>query len=129
MEISLNHTIVPSHDNVASAKFYERIFGFEFVKQWGHFAVLKVNSSLTFDFMNQKDFNWHHYAFKVTEEQFDQIFDRVQGEGLAYGSGPRSISNNKINNDYGGRGVYFKDPNGHILEMLTADYDLSKEPE
>ena len=125
MEITLNHTIVPSHDNVASAKFYERIFGFEFIKEWGHFAVLKVNSHLTFDFMNQKDFHWQHYAFKVSDEQFDEIFKRVKAEGLDYGSGPRSLDNGKINNDYGGRGVYFKDPNDHILEILTVDYDLN----
>ena len=127
MEITLNHTIVPSHDRLESAKFYERIFGFEFVKEWGHFAVLKVNSTLTFDFMNKEDFNWHHYAFKVSDEEFDTIFKRVEEEGLDYGSGPRSLDNGEINHDYGGRGVYFKDPNGHILEILTVDYDISQE--
>ena len=56
MEITLNHTIVPSKNNVESAKFYENIFGFEFVKVWGPFAVVKVNSTLTFDFINKERF-------------------------------------------------------------------------
>ena len=127
MAISLNHTIVPTYDNVASARFYEEVFGFEFVKEWGHFAVLKVSPSLTFDFMNQKDFNWHHYAFKVSDQEFDTIFARINEKRLDYGSGPRSLRNGKINHDHGGRGVYFEDPNGHILEILTADYDINEE--
>lgn len=122
MEITLNHTIVYCHDNVASAKFYERIFGFEYLKQWGHFAVLKVNSTLTFDFMNKEKFTSQHYAFKVDDKQFDEIFFRVIEEDISYGSGPSNLDNMKTNNSFGGRGVYFKDPNGHILEILTADY-------
>ena len=124
MEITLNHTIVPTHDNVETAKFYERVFGFEFIKEWGHFAVLKVNSHFTMDFMNQEDFGWHHYAFKVTDEQFDEIFGRVKEEGIPYGSSPNDLENMKTNSSYGGRGVYFKDANGHILEILTADYEI-----
>ena len=77
MEITLNHTIIPSHDNVKSAKFYERIFGFEFVKEWGYFAVVKANSTLTLDFMNKEKFTTNHYAFKVSEMQFDEIFLNV----------------------------------------------------
>ena len=122
MEITLNHTIVPAHDNVASAKFYERIFGFQYIKEWGHFAVLKVNSTLTLDFMNKKDFQWIHLAFKVSEGQFDEIFQRIKEARLVYGSSPNNLENRKHNELYGGRGVYFKDPNGHILEILTADY-------
>ena len=124
MEITLNHTIIPSHDNVESAKFYERIFGFEFIKVWGHFAVVKVNSTLTLDFMSKDGFSSFHYAFKVSEQQFDEILNRIKAENIQYGSGPRSVDDGKINNLYGGRGTYFKDPNGHILEIITADYVL-----
>ena len=122
MEITLNHTIVPCHDNVATAKFYEEIFGFEFLKEWGHFAVVKVNSTLTLDMMNKEEFSWIHLAFKVTEEQFDEIFQRIKDKELTYGSSPNRLDDMKNNDYYGGRGVYFKDPNGHILEILTADY-------
>jgi len=124
MEITLNHTIVNATDNVASARFYERIFGFEFIKEWGHFAVLKINSTLTFDFLTKAKFSRQHYAFKVTEKQFDEIFDRIKTEGVPYGSDTYERDNMKINHHYGGRGVYFHDPDGHILEILTADYVL-----
>jgi len=122
MEITLNHTIVPAHDHVASARFYEHIFGFEFVKEWGHFAVVNVNSTLTLDFCNRETFSSIHYAFKVSDEQFDLIFGRIQDNGIAYGSEPYDLENGQINHKYGGRGVYFKDPNGHVLEIITADY-------
>ena len=122
MEITLNHTIVPSHDNVGSAKFYARIFGFEFIKEWGHFAVVKVNPTLALDFMVKDDFSSNHYAFKVSNQQFDEILERIKVDGISFGSGPSSVADGKINNNYGGRGVYFEDPNGHVLEILTKDY-------
>ncbi|MDC9728012.1 MAG: VOC family protein [Methyloprofundus sp.] len=122
MEITLNHTIVPAYNNVVSAKFYEAIFGFKFVKEWGHFAVVTVNSTLTLDFQTKKDFSSLHYAFKVTDEQFDLIFNRLQKAHIKYGSEPYDLENNAINHKYAGRGVYFKDPNGHVLEIITADY-------
>ncbi|MEH6534635.1 MAG: VOC family protein [Photobacterium frigidiphilum] len=124
MEITLNHTIVSSHDNISSAKYYERIFGFEFIQEWGIFAVVKVNQTFTLDFMNESDFSSQHYAFKVSDKQFDEIFDRVKNESIAFGSGPLTFDDGKINNNDGGRGVYFKDPNGHLLEILTTDYVL-----
>lgn len=124
MEITLNHTIVPANDNVVSAKFYERIFGFEFVKEWGHFAVVRVNSTLVLDFETLDDFKSNHYAFKVSEEEFDQILGRIKIEGLAISSKPFS-QDGKINHDHGGRGVYFRDPSGHDLEIITQDYDIN----
>ena len=122
MEITLNHTIVNATDNVASAQFYERIFGFEFLKVWEHFAVVKVNSTLTLDFLTKERFSKQHYAFKVSDEQFDAILDRIKTEKLPFGSSPNDRTNGEINHHYGGRGVYFPDPDGHILEILTADY-------
>lgn len=124
MEITLNHTIIPSYNNVESAKFYEKIFGFKFLKEWGHFAVLTVNSTLTFDFVTKKDFSISHYAFKVSDKEFDEIFNRIKKEGLKFGSSPSSKEDGSINSNYGGRGVYFKDPNGHVLEIITKDYVL-----
>lgn len=122
MEITLNHTIVASHDRVLSARYYARIFGFEFVKEWGHFAVVKVNSTLTLDFMNKKNFSSNHYAFKVSEQQFDEIFERIKSDDIIFGSGPNSLDDGQINTRFAGRGLYFKDPNGHILEIITTDY-------
>lgn len=122
MEITLNHTIVASRNNVESARFYEKIFGFEFIKEWGDFAVVKVNSTLTLDFNTQENFSKNHYAFKVNDQQFDEILDRVKSDNISFGSGPRSSDDGKINRYYNGRGVYFKDPNEHLLEIITTDY-------
>jgi len=122
MEITLNHTIIPSYNNVVSAKFYEKIFGFEFLKEWEHFAVVKVNSTLSFDFQTKQKFSVNHYAFKVNNQQFDEIHERIKADNITFGSGPYSVDDGKINYNYGGRGLYFLDPNGHVLEILTEDY-------
>ena len=122
MEITLNHTIIPAHDRVASAKFYERILGFEFLKEWGHLALVRVNPTLTLDFSNQKSIKSHHYAFKVSDAQFDAILERIRAEGVVHGSGPSKHDDGEINHLHGGRGVYFLDPAGHMLEAITADY-------
>ena len=124
MAISLNHTIVPAHNKVESARFYARVFGFEYVGEFSHFIVVRVNDTLSLDFDHAKSFESHHYAFKVSDPEFDEIFARLETEGIAFGSTPYETGNMKINHNYGGRGVYFCDANGHILEMLTADYEI-----
>jgi catechol 2,3-dioxygenase-like lactoylglutathione lyase family enzyme len=120
MTIVLNHTIVPAHDKVASARFFARVFGLEYNGPHSHFAPVHVNDELTLDFDERGDFKSHHYAFMVSEAEFDAIFGRVKAEGITYGSGPRSRTDGDINHRRGGRGVYFDDPNGHVLEILTA---------
>ncbi len=123
MTIELNHTIVPARDKEESARFYERIFGFTPEGPMAHFSPVRISSqSLTLDFDNREHVEPHHYAVKVSETEFDEIFDRIKKEGLAYGSGPRTPSDMEINNWDGGRGVYFVDPSGHLLELLTKDY-------
>jgi catechol 2,3-dioxygenase-like lactoylglutathione lyase family enzyme len=120
MAIVLNHTIVPAHDKVASAEFFARIFGLDYRGPHSHFAPVQVNDGLTLDFDNRDRFESHHYAFKVSETEFDEIFGRVKKAGISYGSGPRSRTDGEINHRNGGRGVYFDDPNGHVLEILTV---------
>jgi catechol 2,3-dioxygenase-like lactoylglutathione lyase family enzyme len=120
MTIVLDHTIVPAHDNEASAKFFARIFGLNYEGAMSHFAPVRLNDTLVMDFDTCSTFDSHHYAFKVSEPEFDAIFQRVKDERLAYGSGPFSPDNMQINHRGGGRGFYFKDPNGHLLEVLTA---------
>ena len=120
MAIFLDHTIVPARDKEASARFFAKIFGLEYKGLWGHFAPVQVNETLSLDFDNRDVVEHHHYAFIVSDEEFDTIFDRVKGEGIAYGSGPRSRTDMQINHRHGGRGFYFEDPNGHVLEVLTA---------
>jgi len=124
MTITLNHTIVPSHNKTESDRFYSRIFGFHYSGEFSHFVVVKVNDTLSLDFANREKFESHHYAFKVSEQEFDEIFGRIKAESIKYGSGPFEPENMSINHNDGGRGVYFRDPSGHLLEMLTVDYAM-----
>lgn len=119
MTVTLNHTIVPARDKVASAEFFARIFGVPYMGVQGHFAPVRVNETLTLDFDNREPVESHHYAFHVSDEEFDAIFARVKEAGLAYGSGPTTKTDMQINSRRGGRGFYFLDPNGHSLELLT----------
>jgi catechol 2,3-dioxygenase-like lactoylglutathione lyase family enzyme len=119
MPITLNHTIVPSRDKEGSARFFARIFGLNYAGPVGHFAQVRVNGDLALDWDNRDTFESHHYAFLVTEQEFDEIFGRLKGEGVAYGSGPGSPTDGDINHRRGGRGLYFCDPDGHLLEIMT----------
>ncbi len=119
MPIELDHTIVPARDKRASAAFFARIFGLKIGPDSVYFVPVRINDRLTFDFDENDEFERHHYAFKVSDAEFDAIFARVKKEGIAYGSGPGSPDDGKLNNWNGGRGVYFRDPSGHLLELLT----------
>jgi catechol 2,3-dioxygenase-like lactoylglutathione lyase family enzyme len=120
MTIELDHTIIPSRDKDAAARFFARIFGLSYDGPQSHFAPVRVNDRLTLDFDEADDFDHHHYAFKVSEDEFDAMFGRIQADGITYGSGPYSCDDMEINHRHGGRGVYFHDPDGHLLELLTA---------
>ena len=120
MAIILDHTIVPARDKVASAKFFADLFGLKYEGEFGPFAPVRVNESLTMDFDERwGDSQVHHYAFHVSDADFDSIFGRVKSRGLKYGSGPYSQSDMKIREFNGGRTVYFQDLNGHVLEIRT----------
>lgn len=129
MAIRLDHTIVPAKDKIASAEFFAEMFGLT-VKP-GHFAQVQVNDSLTLDFADERE-DWggpgcdprtgrsHHYAFHVGDAEFDAIFERVKAKGIPYGSEPHSHTNGRINTRRDGRGFYFEDPYGHLLEVMTV---------
>ena len=134
MAIVLDHTIVPAKDKVASAEFFAEIFGLKVKPGQGHFAQVQINESLTFDFADEPE-AWggpgfdprtgksHHYAFHISEAEFEAIFGRVKAKGLAYGSGPYNHTDGQIYTRRGGRGFYFEDPNGHLLEVMTVRRD------
>jgi catechol 2,3-dioxygenase-like lactoylglutathione lyase family enzyme len=119
MTITLNHTIVPARDKVAAAKFFARIFGLKRGRA-GHFAPVRVNKTLTLLFDDDDRVESHHYAFHVSEREFDAILKRVKRGKIAYGSAPWSLDDGKLNNWGGGRGFYFRDPDGHVLELMTV---------
>lgn len=120
MPIILDHTIVPAKDKEESARFFARIFGLSYNGPLYHFAPVKVNESLTLDFDTDTGFKAQHYAFKISEPEFDEIFARVKAERIPYGSGPMTPDDMQINHRNAGRGFYFRDPSGHLLEVLTA---------
>ncbi len=127
MTIQLDHTIVPARDKMVSAQFFAEIFGLT-VKR-GYFAQVRVNDHLTLDFADE-DFAWGepgsdsgpstHYAFHVSDAECDAILARVKARGLAYGSEPDDYANGRVNRRRGGRGFYFEDPAGHLLEVMTV---------
>jgi catechol 2,3-dioxygenase-like lactoylglutathione lyase family enzyme len=120
MAITLNHTIVPARDKAASARFFADIFGLTFGGKSDHFAPVRVNETLTLLFSDEGPFESHHYAFHVSDTEFDAIFGRVRDAKLTYGSAPWSPDDGKLNDWGGGRGVYFRDPDGHLLELMTV---------
>ena len=122
MPLYLDHTIIPSHDKEASARFIARLFGLEYKGLWGHFAPVKINDTLSLDFDNRAKFDPHHYAFLASDEDFDAILKRVREQKIAYGSGPGSQADGEINHLHQGKGFYFRDANGHSWEILTHTY-------
>ena len=121
MAIILNHTIVPARDKLAAARFFASIFGLNFNEQESdHFAPVRVNETLTLLFDQDTSFDSHHYAFHVSDAEFDAVFERIKKAGLSYGSAPWSLDDGDLNDWNGGRGVYFKDPNGHVLELMSV---------
>jgi catechol 2,3-dioxygenase-like lactoylglutathione lyase family enzyme len=120
MTITLNHTIVPARDKRAAAQFFARIFGLHADPKGGHFAPVRINDTLTLLFDDGEEFESHHYAFHVSDAEFDAIFGRIREAKLVYGSAPWSLDDGKLNDWNGGRGVYFRDPDGHMLELMTV---------
>jgi catechol 2,3-dioxygenase-like lactoylglutathione lyase family enzyme len=124
MAITLNHTIVPARDKRASARFFAGIFGLTYEESDGYFAPVGVNDTLTLDFDDDVDtFDAHHYAFHVSDPEFNEIFHRIKGAKVSYGSDPWNLKNGQLNSWNGGRGFYILDPNGHILEVMTRAPD------
>ena len=118
MPLVLDHTIVPSRDKAASAAFFSRIFGVSSTVTGGNFVSVKVSDTLTLAFYDAEKFDNHHYAFLVTNDEFDTILQRVKDEGLAY-EDPFARGETPLNITPGGRGFYFSDLDGHVLELMT----------
>lgn len=123
MTVKLNHTIVAARDKKKSALFMSEILGLDPPQLLGPFALVTVGDELTLDFIEGGDeIVSQHYAFLVSETEFDEIFARIKNRGLAYWADPSRNKPGETNRWDDGRGVYFKDPNGHFLEILTRPY-------
>jgi catechol 2,3-dioxygenase-like lactoylglutathione lyase family enzyme len=122
MAIRLNHTIVSARDHTASARFLAEILGLSAPAHLGPFAIVSIGDT-SLDFMeSDSEITAQHYAFLVTELEFDEIFARIRARGLTYWSDPSRKRRSEINEWDGGRGVYWDDPNGHLLEIITRPY-------
>jgi catechol 2,3-dioxygenase-like lactoylglutathione lyase family enzyme len=121
MTITLNHTIVWTRGKEGAARFFAEIFGLRFEGSRSHFAPVRVNDTLTLDFADAKgNIASQHYAFHVSDTEFDAILQRVKDAALTFGSGPRSLEDGRLNDWNGGRGFYYKDHDGHVIELMTA---------
>lgn len=127
MPIKLNHTIVHARDKRESVAFYEEILGLPESKPFGPFLDVQTDNDVTLAFLDtDEDIQSQHYAFLVSEAEFDQIFGRIASRGLAYWADPALTRKGEINHLDGGRGVYFEDPVGNVLEIITRPYGSSK---
>ncbi len=123
MSVELNHTIVAAHDPEGSASFLAEVLGLPAPTRYGPFMVVEAANGVSLDFMHTADeVTSQHYAFLVTEAEFDDIFGRITTRGLAHWADPGQRRAGAINTRDGGRGVYFEDPEGHLLEILTRPY-------
>jgi catechol 2,3-dioxygenase-like lactoylglutathione lyase family enzyme len=123
MPIKLNHTIVHSLDPRAAAEFFAAIFGRPPPVPFGPFLGVQTPNEVTLDFFEtDEEVDVQHFAFLVDEQEFDAIFARVKARGLDYWADPGRTRHGEINRLFGGRGVYFEDPCGHLLEIITRPY-------
>jgi catechol 2,3-dioxygenase-like lactoylglutathione lyase family enzyme len=123
MAAALNHTIVHARDARASAEFYAEVFGFAPATPFGPFLDVETANGVTLAVLGTDEkFEPQHYAFLVADAEFDAIFARVRARGQEYWADPGKKQRGAINSHFGGRGVYFEDPGGHLLEIITRPY-------
>jgi catechol 2,3-dioxygenase-like lactoylglutathione lyase family enzyme len=123
MAVQLNHTIVRSRNKEASASFLTAILGLPGATRFGPFLVVEMDNGVSLDFYETDgEIASQHYAFLITEAEFDEIFARIRERDMNYWADPGRSRPGKINHHDGGRGVYFEDPSGHLLEIITRPY-------
>jgi catechol 2,3-dioxygenase-like lactoylglutathione lyase family enzyme len=127
MSIQLNHIIVPAKEKWTSAEFLAAILGLEVGPQWGPFAPLRTSNGVTIDFVDAAEFETHHCAFLVAEDEFDAALGRLRDQRITFYADFMRKKSGEINHLYGGRGVYFDGPDGHLFEIITQPYGPTPE--
>jgi hypothetical protein len=122
MSIQLNHTIVSARHRDDSARFLTELFDLPPPLVLGPFAIVKIGETSLDYIESDGEIHPQHYAFLVSELEFDQIFERIRARGLSYWADPSRRNEGRINTWDGGRGVYWNDPNGHLLEIISRPY-------
>jgi hypothetical protein len=123
MTAAFNHTIVHSKDKQVSAQFLADILGLDPPTPYGPFVGVTLGNGVTLDFADEFGApHAQHYAFIVSEQEFDEILGRITERGLSYWADPFHRLKGQVNTEDGGRGLYWKDPSGHDLEIITVPY-------
>lgn len=125
MAIAFNHTIVAARNRAESARFFTELFGLPAAAEFGPFLAVGVEHGVSLDFAQvgaDAEIHPQHYAFLVSEDDFDAIYGRIRDRGLPHWADPHGRLPGEINHHDGGRGVYFQDPSGHYLEIITRPY-------
>lgn len=123
MAVQLNHTIVWCRDKARSAAFLADILGRPTPTRFGPFQIVELDNGVSLDFHDTNDeIASQHYAFLIDDESFNAVFARIRARGLPYWADPGQSRANEINRNGGGRGLYFEDPDGHLLEVITRPY-------
>jgi extradiol dioxygenase family protein len=122
-KVELNHTIVHARDKKESAVFFSEMLGLPQPEPLYHFMVVRTTNGVSLDFISTNEpITVEHYAFLVSEKEFDEVFGRIKKRGLTYWADPGHSMAGEINTHDGGRGLYFNDPSGHYLEIITKPY-------
>jgi hypothetical protein len=127
MASRFNHTIWHAKDSRASARWLAELFDLPEPYPFGPFMTVVTSNDVNLDFIDAGDFPFQsqHYAFLVSEAEFDKIFGRIRERAMEYWADPGRQHSGEINHHFGGRGVYFLDPDGHFLEIITRPYGSS----
>jgi catechol 2,3-dioxygenase-like lactoylglutathione lyase family enzyme len=120
--VQLNHTLVNVRDKQESAAFVAEVLGLAGPKPYGPFLVVQVDNDVSLDFIDVEVLHPQHYAFLVSDAEFDEILDRIRARGLTFWADPFKQSAGSWNTDDGGRGLYWEEPSGHLLEIITRPY-------
>ncbi|MGW0535207.1 VOC family protein [Streptomyces sp. NPDC003032] len=124
MSVELNHTIVHARDNRESAEFFAELLGLEIAGEWGPFVAVALSNGVTLDFATvpAEHITPQHYAFLVSEAEFDAAYEKIKARGIEHWADPHQKHPGEINRNDGGKGVYFLDPADHAMELITVPY-------
>ncbi|MET9544680.1 MULTISPECIES: VOC family protein [unclassified Streptomyces] len=124
MSVELNHTIVHARDNRESAEFFADLLGLEITAEWGPFIAVALSNGVTLDFATipAEHLTPQHYAFLVSDAEFDAAYDKIRARGVQHWADPHQKQPGEINRNDGGKGVYFLDPSDHAMELITVPY-------
>ncbi|MEU4643726.1 VOC family protein [Micromonospora sp. NPDC023814] len=125
MTVTFNHTIIAAKDRHESARFFRELFERPEAPSWGPFTNVLLDEGVLLQFAELPgvdEIHMQHYAFLADDDLFDRAYARIQALGIEHWADPQMTRPGQTNTEHGGRGVYFKDPAGHAIEMITRPY-------